>query len=116
MAQITYESDKVYAIIRELRRFTAGSIRMHKPSTLIEAMSLAALFEGAFKSNSALKGSKRAADFKGHSRDGKRTKPSAFHVLFCRAGIAVALVFSLWFLRFVLFLPPSLLSTIGNKL
>jgi hypothetical protein len=79
MAQITNESDKVYAFIRGLRRFTAGSIRMHKPSTLIEAMSLAAEFEGAFKGNSAPKGSKRAADFEGHSRDGKRTKPSAFH-------------------------------------
>jgi Retrotransposon gag protein len=79
MAQITNESDKVYAFIRGLRRFTAGSVRMHKPGTLIEAMSLAAEFEGAFKGHSAPKGSKRAADFECHSRDGKRTKSSAFH-------------------------------------
>jgi hypothetical protein len=51
MAQITNESDKVQAFIRGLRRFTR-SIRMHKPSTLIEAMSLTAEFEGAFEGNS----------------------------------------------------------------
>jgi hypothetical protein len=77
MAQITNESDKEYAIIWGLQRFTAESIRMHKPSTLIEAMSLTAEFEGAFKCNSAPKGSKRAADFEGYSRDGK--KSLAFH-------------------------------------
>jgi hypothetical protein len=78
MAQITNESDKVYASIRGLWRFTAGSVRLHKPSPFIEAMSLAAEFEGAFKGDSAPKGS-RAADFDSHSRDGKRKKPSAFH-------------------------------------
>jgi Ty3 transposon capsid-like protein len=75
MAQITNESDKVYAFIRGLRRFTAGSIRMHKPSTLIEDMSLADEFEGAFKGNSAPKGSKRAADFEGQFRDGNAQSP-----------------------------------------
>jgi hypothetical protein len=56
-----------------------GSVRLLKPRTLIEAMSLAAEFEGAFKGNSAPKASQNAVDFESHSRAGKRTKPSAFH-------------------------------------
>jgi hypothetical protein len=77
LAQITTESDKVYAFIRGLRRFTAGSVRMHKPNTLIEAMSLAAEFEGAFKGNKTPPGAKRLSEPHGYQRDGKRSKFSS---------------------------------------
>jgi hypothetical protein len=34
--QISNETDKVYTFLRGLLRFTAGSVRMHKPNTLQE--------------------------------------------------------------------------------
>jgi len=76
MAQMRDEDDKVYAFIRGLRRFTAGSVRMHKPTTLIEAMRLAAEFEGAFRGSGSQKSSKRSAEADSSQKDAKRNKPS----------------------------------------
>jgi SUMO ligase MMS21 Smc5/6 complex component len=35
------ETDKVYTFLRRLRRFNTGSVRMHKPNTIQEAIRLA---------------------------------------------------------------------------
>jgi hypothetical protein len=51
LAQIFNETDKLYTFSRGLRRFTAGSVRMHEPNTLQEAIRLALEFEAVFKGN-----------------------------------------------------------------
>jgi Retrotransposon gag protein len=59
-AQMSNETDKVYTFLRGLRRFTAGSVRMHKPNTLQEAIRLALEFEAAFKGSDYQRGFKRS--------------------------------------------------------
>ena len=74
LAQISNETDKVYTFLRGLRRFTAGSVRMHKPNTLQEAIRLALEFEAAFKGIDSQRGFKRSNESGSIQPAGKRSK------------------------------------------
>jgi Retrotransposon gag protein len=74
LAQISNETDKVYTFLRGLRRFTAGSVRMHKPNTRQEAIRLALEFETAFKGSDSQRGLKRSNESGSHQPTGKSSK------------------------------------------
>jgi Ty3 transposon capsid-like protein len=76
LAQISNEADKVYTFLRGLGRFTAGSVCMHKPNTLQEAIRLALEFEAAFKGSNSQRGFKRSNESGSHQPTGKRSKPT----------------------------------------
>jgi Ty3 transposon capsid-like protein len=76
LAQISNETDKVYTFLCGLRRFTAGSVRMHRPNTLQEAIRLALEFEAAFKGSDSQRGCKRSNESGSIQPAGKCSKIS----------------------------------------
>jgi Ty3 transposon capsid-like protein len=76
LAQISNETVKVYTVLRGLRRFTAGFLRMHKPNTLQEAIRLALEFEAAFKGINSQRGFKRSNECGSIQPAGKSSKNS----------------------------------------
>jgi tRNA nucleotidyltransferase/poly(A) polymerase len=74
LAQISNETDKIYTFLRGLRRCTAGSVRLHKPNTLQEAIRIALEFEAAFKGIDSQRGFKRSYESGSNQPAGKRSK------------------------------------------
>jgi hypothetical protein len=66
--------DEMYTFLRGLRRFTAGSVRMHKPNTLQEAVRLVLEFEAAFKRSNSQRGFKRSNESGSNQLAGKSSK------------------------------------------
>jgi Ty3 transposon capsid-like protein/Zinc knuckle len=74
LAHISNETDEAYNFLCGLRRFTAGSVRMHKPNTLQEAIRLALEFEAAFKGIDSQRGFKRSNESVSNQPAGNRSK------------------------------------------